>query len=508
MQRIVPVLFLLGCTGPSPWTPARPNILLILADDMGFSDLGCYGGEIRTPNLDRLAATGLQFTQFYNSARCCPTRASLLTGIHPHQADVGYMTDRRGSLGRRGYRGHLGDRCATIAEVLRPAGYRTFLSGKWHVGNERPHWPIDRGFDRSFALIGGGSRYFAPEKSVRLMLDGNPWTPPANGTFYMTDAIADYGVRFLQEAQGNPFFMYVAFTAPHWPLHAWPEEIARYRDTYRVGWDAIREARRRRMVERGVVDARWDLSHRDSRVPRWEDAKDREFQAHKMAVYAAMVDRLDQGVGRILGKLDEIGARQNTLVLFLSDNGASAEEYSMVTPHLPPGTNDSFHTCGPPWANASNTPFRLYKHWVHEGGISTPFIASWPAMIAKPGLVRQPGHIVDVMATCVDVAGARYPERVLPMEGTTLRPLFQGGTIPERTLFWEHEGNRAVRRGRWKLVSRFEQPWELYDLEADRTETKDLAALHPERVRTMSSEWDTWAARCHVLPFSQVLPKK
>jgi len=510
-MRFLPLLLLAACAGAPPTTPtpARPNIVLILADDMGYSDLGCYGGEIATPNLDGLAAGGLRFTQFYNGARCCPTRASLLTGLYSHQAGIGHMVEDRG---RPGYLGRLNDRCVTLAEVLRSAGYRTLMSGKWHVGGDRPYWPIERGFDRCFSLIGGDTTYFALKKGAKLVRDAELWTPPAGDPFYITDLFTAEAGKLLDETRGKrePFFLYLAYTAPHWPLQAPPEDIAKYRETYKEGWDAVRRKRFRRMIDTGIADPRWTL---DARTPRWEEAKDRELEARKMAVYAAMVDRMDQGIGKVLAKLREIGAADNTLVLFLSDNGASEEEYDRVTPNIPPGPQESFHTCGPPWAGVSNTPFRLFKHWVHEGGISTPFIASWPGVIRPGGLTKEPSHLIDLMATFVDVGRATYPrthreKEILPMEGRSLLPVFQGKAPAERTLFWEHEGNRAVRQGRWKLVSRHPHPWELYDLETDRTETTDASATEPRRVTEMAAQWNAWAVRCGVAPWEDVLPRK
>lgn len=341
----------------------RPNIILIMADDMGFSDLGCYGSEISTPNLDGLAARGVRFTQFYNTARCCPTRAALLTGLYNHQAGIGHMVNDRGFPA---YQGYLNDRCVTIAEALRPAGYRTMMSGKWHVGEDRPHWPIDRGFERCFSLISGATNYFRLEKGRQMALDDQPYTPPAEG-FYITDAIADHAVKYIGEygRRPEPFFLYLAFTAPHWPLHALPEEIARYRGRYMKGWDALRKERHARQIQMGIVDKRWPLTPRDPAAPAWEDVSDKEMRDLKMAVYAAQIDRMDQGVGRVLAKLREVGAEENTLVMFLADNGGCAEEVDRGKPGVPPGGADSFMSYGLPWANASNTPFRLYKHWVH-----------------------------------------------------------------------------------------------------------------------------------------------
>ena len=490
----------------------RPNIILILADDMGFSDLGCYGGEIQTPNLDGLAKRGLRFTQFYNTARCCPARASLLTGLYPHQAGVGHMVENKGVPA---YQGYLNERCTTLAEVLRPAGYTTLMTGKWHVGEKRPHWPSDRGFEHYYGLISGASNYWRLDPGQQMARDNEP-TQPEGERFYMTDAFTDNALRFL-DAYGrdpsNPFFLYMAYTAPHWPLHAWPEDIAKYTGRYMSGWDALREDRRRRQIEMGLVDKRWPLTPRDSKAPAWNEVKDQEARDLKMAVYAAQIDNMDQNIGRILRKLQDLGIDENTLILFLSDNGGCAEEVNRGKPGVPPGPADSFLSYGLPWANASNTPFRLYKHWVHEGGIATPLIAHWPAGLKRQGeFERQPGHLIDIMATCCDVAGARYPTEVegrsiTPLEGRSLVPAFEGKPIQRDALYWEHEGNRAVRVGKWKLVSRHPGGWELYDLDADRTELNNLAAKEPERIREMTALWDAWAKRCGVV-MPDEFPKK
>jgi arylsulfatase A-like enzyme len=479
--------------------PAKPSIVVLLADDMGFSDLGCYGSEIATPNLDRLAASGLRFTQFYNTTRCCPSRASLLTGLYPHQVGMGHMVEGRP---HPAYQGFLNERCVTIAEVLRGAGYRTLMSGKWHVGEKRPHWPVDRGFDRYFGLISGASNYFKLDKGRTMALDGESWAPPAEG-FYMTDAIADHAVRFIEETKGKPMFLYVAFTAPHWPLHARPEDIAKYRGKYRDGWDALRQRRQKKQIELGIVDGKWPLTPRDEKAPAWTDVKDADARDLRMSVYAAQVDRLDQQIGKILAKLDE-----NTLVMFLSDNGGCAEEIHRGQKGAEIGTADSYESYGLPWANASNTPFRLYKHWVHEGGIATPLIVSWPAVIKKAGAITdQPGHLIDFMATCADVAGAEYPKsfqgrEITPLEGKSLVPVFRTGTREgHAAIFWEHEGNKAIRKGKWKLVARHKTPWELFDLEADRTEMADLATREPERTKEMGAEWEKWAEKVGVEPW-------
>lgn len=500
-------LQLAAASAALPQVRKRPNIIVIMADDMGFSDLGCYGSEIATPNLDRLAAGGLRFTQFYNGARCCPTRAALLTGLYSHQAGIGHMVQDRGTPA---YQGYLNARCVTIAEALGTSGYQTFMAGKWHVGENRPHWPVDRGFKRSFTLISGGSNYFRLDPGRKMAIGDQPYTP--SGKYYMTDAFTDHAVEFLNDSAGKPepFFLYLPYTAPHWPLHAWPEDIAKYRGKYRKGWDTLREERHARQIRMGLVEARWPLTPRDAESPAWsglsEQARD-DFDL-RMSVYAAQIHRLDQGIGRVLAKVKELGQEDNTLVLFLADNGGCAEEKIAGEQAAPAGPADSFTSYGLPWANASNTPFRLYKHWVHEGGISSPLIARWPAVIkARNTLSHQPGHIIDIMATCLDAAGATYPKtyqgrEILPLEGRSLLPVLQGRQRePHPALYWEHEGNRAMRQGTWKLVSRHPGEWELFDLETDRTELKNLAADEPARVKAMALAWDAWAARVGVVPW-------
>jgi arylsulfatase len=512
-------------------TKQRPNIVLILADDMGFSDLGCYGGEIRTPNIDSLAHQGVRFTQFYNTARCCPTRASILTGLYPHQAGIGHMVDNPKPF--PGYRGDLSRNAVTIAEALKPAGYQTLMSGKWHVTpvtESKHNWPRQRGFDRYYGIIHGAADYFNP---VTLTRD-NEKEPVDKPGYYFTDAIASNAADFITSAakKKDPFFLYAAFTAPHWPLHALESDIARYKGRYKDGWDNLRQERLKRQVEMGIIDKRWPLTDRDPTVAPWKDAADKEWQQRRMEVYAAQVDRLDQGVGRILEALRQSGQENNTLVLFLADNGGCAEELGPKArglhvpaktfdgkpvkpgniPGVMPGSEETYQSYGVPWANLSNTPFRLYKHWVHEGGIATPLIARWPGVIRRENtLTHEPGHLIDVMATCVDVAGAKYPEsfngeRITPLEGKSLRPVFETGKrTGHNAIFWEHEGNRAVRQGKWKLVSRRPGGWELYDLEADRTEMQDLAAKNPQRVSAMSALYDQWAARSQVEPWEKIL---
>ncbi len=538
-------------------TRQRPNIVLIMADDIGYSDIGCYGGVIRTPHLDQLAAGGVRFTQFYNTARCCPTRAALLTGLYPHQAGIGHMMDDRGM---DGYRGDLNRRCVTIAEAIKPAGYRNYMLGKWHVTKkvnpkgdaERHNWPLQRGFDRFYGTIHGAGSFFDPNSLVRDNAIISPFAdseyPSSN--YYYTDAISDQAARFIadhrQQNASQPFFMYVAYTAPHWPMHAKSADIDKYRGVFDLGYDAIRAGKFERMNQLGLIDARWKMA--PQRGGSWSDVPNREFEIRCMEVFAAMVDCMDQGIGRIVNQLARDGLLENTLIMYCQDNGGCAELMgrggqfkprgerptlpALATDYLQPdmipkqtrdgfpvrqgygvlpGGPDTYIAYGEAWANVSNTPFREYKHWVHEGGISSPLIAHWPAGIPtarKNALEPQPSHLIDLMATCVDVAGARYPQtfaehQIIPAEGVSLRPAMLGQPLNRsQPLYWEHEGNRAARDCKWKLVAKGPGgPWELYDIDADRTETLDLARQHPAIVRKMIGQWETWAKRAAVLPW-------
>ena len=529
----------------------KPNIIVILADDVGYSDIGCYGSEIQTPSLDKLAANGLRFTQFYNTARCCPTRAALLTGLYSHQAGMGHMTENRSDLD--GYRGTLNSSCVTIAEALKPAGYRTYMTGKWHVTSHtapdgpKESWPCGRGFDRFYGTIMGAGNYFDPALLTR---DSQPITPLVDPEYkpehyYYTDAIADNSIRYIDDHQRDhadaPFFLYVAFTAAHWPLHARDEDIAKYKGKYDAGFDAIRKTRFERMKQLGVIDSKW--TNNDT-VGDWSKVDHKEWEARCMEVYAAQIDRMDQGIGRMVATLDKNGQLDNTLIFFMQDNGACAEalgrtgkesrsatptltpmkpgDFFLSTrpkqtrdgrpvlggPNIMPGPDDTFISYGRDWANVSDTPFREYKHWVHEGGISTPLIAHWPKGISAHGELRpQPGHLIDIMATCLDVAGAAYPatfagQAITPLEGKSLRPAFENKPIDRDAIFWEHEGNRAVRKDKWKLVAKGPAgKWELYDMQADRTETQDLASSQPAKVEELSAKWEAWAHRAKVLPW-------
>ena len=480
---------------------------------MGFSDIGCYGGEIDTPNIDRLAADGLRFTQFYNTARCCPTRASLLTGLYPHQAGVPHMVDNtRLPIDQR----QLSRKTPTIAEALRAGGYRTAMSGKWHVcpvTNHLNNGPMARGFDHFYGIIHGGSSYYTP---VTLMRDRGTITnlPP---DYFLTDAIAENAAAYVREfaPQQSPFFIYVAFTAPHWPLHAPEHDVQKYLARYRRGWDVLRNERHQRQIKMGIVEPGWPLSPRDPDARAWESVVNKEWQAHRMAVYAAQVERMDRGIGAVLTALRETGALDNTLIFFLSDNGGCAENLGANnkalhvplrapdggpmrlgnSPEILPGPSDTYASYGLPWANLSNTPFRTYKHWVHEGGIASPLIVHWPARIKKPGVRHDPSHLIDIMATSLDLASVRNSP---PLEGKTLAPVFDGRKLRERPIFFEHEANRAIRLGDWKLVSRYPGDWELYNMSRDRTEMNNLAAQESKRVAQLARQYDQWAQRVHV----------
>jgi arylsulfatase A-like enzyme len=497
----------------------KPNIVVILVDDMGFSDLGCYGSEIPTPNLDALATGGLRFTQFYNTGRCCPTRASLLTGLYSHQAGVGAMTD---NLSVPGYQGHLNNQCVTIAEVLKGAGYFTAMTGKWHVGQSFGVVPWERGFDRTMTSAAGGF-YFSDAPGANVFFNGRRLpgnSPELPKNWYSSDLWTDYGIRFIDEAvaTNKPFFLYLAFNAPHFPLQAPAEDIARFRGKYKMGWDKLREQRHAKQIELGLLTTNALLSPIPEEVKKWDSlsGKEKDRFDNIMAIYAAAVSHMDQSVGKLVKTLKERGALDNTLILFMSDNGGNAE--SGPNGRLEgksPGAVDSTVFCGQSWATLENTPFRRYKHYNHEGGISTPLIAHWPAQIKDGGQFRrQPGHLIDIMATCVDVANAKYPTEfkgnsIPPMEGRSLVSAFADKAIERDALFWEHEGNAAVRVGDWKLV-RFGRSgnWELYDLSKDRSELNDLSTKQPERVKTLTAKWEAWAERAHVKPYPADAEKK
>jgi arylsulfatase len=498
----------------------KPNIVVILADDMGFSDIGCYGGELATPNINRLAENGVRFTQFYNTGRCCPTRAALLTGLYSHQAGVGHMTDeRKGKNGEllAGYSGRLNDRCVTMAEALKPAGYFTAMVGKWHVGHNLGVTPTGRGFDRALHAAAGGF-YFQNSKGGPLFLNGKSvgrTDDPLPKEWYTSDLWTEYGLKFIDEARAEkkPFFLYVGENAPHFPLQAPQEDIQRWRGKFKVGWDKLREARYRRQIEMGLIDKNWPLSPRLPEVPAWESltAEQQDRYDLLMSIYAAVVERLDRAIGKLIDGLKERGELDNTLIFFMSDNGGNAESgiNGKTGGAGVPGDAKSDVFIGQCWATLNNTPFVRYKHYTDEGGISSPLIVHWPKVIpaARNGqFEKQPGHLVDIMATCLDVAGATYPKEfggkpITPYQGVTLRPALLGEDVKRsKPIFWEHESNRAVREGQWKLVALEGKPWRLYDLTADRTEQHDLSTEQPERVKSLAAKWDDWAAQSNVLP--------
>ena len=457
-----------------------------MADDLGYSDIGAYGGEIATPHLDRLAAEGIQFTQFYNNAKCTETRAALLSGVYHHQTQNFEIPNH-----------------VTLAEVLKDAGYATMMSGKWHL----PGNPVDRGFDRYFGFLVGAVNFYTgyawdnPENPMRL--DREVYTVPED--FYSTDAFTDYAIEFIDEVkdQENPFFLYLAHNAPHFPLHALPEDIAKYKGMYDEGWDELRATRYARMIDMELIRPEWALTPRDTLVPAWDTLSEEEKkeEAYLMEVYAAMVDRLDQNIGRLMDYLEEQGEADNTLVLFLSDNGACPWKADR-TPDVDPGPAESYRTYNSEWANAGNTPFRLYKQYNHEGGISTPLIAYWPDGISEPGTrTDQVGHLIDFMPTFAELAGATYPEvynehEVLPMEGASLASVFVGEKVTDRPpIYWEFRGSRAVRMGDWKLVGERSMDWELYNIVEDRTELNEMGEAKAELKAEMAAMYDAWAQR-------------
>lgn len=535
MWRSLVVLAIVTGMGVAAEPAERPNLLLILADDLGYSDLGCYGGEIATPNIDRLAANGLRFRQFYNCSRCCPSRASLLTGLYPHQAGVG---DMNADQKLPGYRGFPQPNTRTIAEVLRAGGYHTSMVGKWHLsaGPNTPR-PTDRGFDEFYGMVGGFNSCFQEDPFYTRLPAGREKRRYPKDGFYSTDVFGDYALDFLAEARRHkkPFFQYLAFNAPHFPLQAKPEDIQKYVNTYTAGWDTIRERRHASQIELGLFPKGTLLSPRSPYTtradflrtgenPAWDTlpADRRADLARRMAIFAAMVDCMDRNIGRVVDDLKANGQLDNTLVLFLSDNGGCAEwdPFGFDGSSGPKnilhtgeqlaamGGPKSYHSYGSGWANAGGTPFRMYKHYCHEGGIRTPLIVHWPRGIAARGEYRdQVGHIIDVMATCVDVCSVSYPTKIgetaiTPMEGKSLRPAFANQPLDREYLAWEHERNRAIRIGNSKLVAKANAAWELYDLAADPVEMTDLAAAMPDRVRQMAATWEMWAKRCNVLPYA------
>lgn len=493
---------------------ARPNILVILADDMGFSDLGCYGSEIPTPNLDALAKNGMRLSQFYNGARCCPTRASLLTGLYAHEAGVGFMTEALHN--NPSYQGYINRNSVTIAEALQQLGYFTIMTGKWHVGHKEGMRPADRGFTRSLNAAAGGF-YFSDDEKAKLFLNGKPVKPEDGlpASWYSTDLWTDYSLKAIDEAkkEAKPFFLYLAHNAPHFPLQAPEAEIAKFRGQYMQGWEALRNQRYQRQLNMGLIDRSYKLPPVNPLIPKWDtlpEAKKKQYD-DMMAVYAAVIHHLDSSVGVLVKGLKERGVYDNTLIVFLSDNGGNAEPGidGIYRGEQPGAVNSTVHI-GQCWAEATCTPFWLYKHHTTEGGIASPFIMSWPAGLAasqKGKINNSLGHITDIMSTCLSAAGANYPvtyngNNIQSTAGISLLPSLKGQAL-QRTqpVYWEHEGNRAMRMGNYKIVSQVNEPWQLYDMERDRTELHDLSATEPKRLKEMVAQYEAWYKRVGAQPY-------
>ncbi|MCM8535899.1 MAG: arylsulfatase [Lentisphaeraceae bacterium] len=505
----------------------KPNIILIMADDLGFSDLGSYGGEIETPNIDKLAANGLKFTQFYNTGRCCPTRASLMTGLYPHQAGIGHMI---GTSPNKLYNGELSKKAVTIAEALKLGGYTTYLSGKWHLtawpnaeDTEQSNWPNNRGFDQFYGTIASIRSYYNPPSLTR---DGKMLPPPANKDFYYTEDISKTAVEFIEDHKSDkPFFLYVPHVAPHWPIQAPESAIDKYQERYEVGWDKLAEVRKKKMIELGLIDKKWKYPKRNAESLAWDEVKPeyKKWYARRMATFAAMVDIMDSGVGQIMDSLKKKNILENTIVIFLSDNGGCAEEigpkgraknFPLETrdgrkirlgndPAIMPGPEDTYATYGQEWAGFSNTPFREFKSFNHEGGITTPLVIYWKGKV-RQGLTHDLGHVIDILPTCLDLAGVDYPEihkgnKIIPVEGKSLVKLF---TDEQRkghdAIYFEHEGNRAIRQGKWKLVRKYKDQWELFNMETDRLETKNLITKKPEIANELLKKYTAWTKKAGV----------
>ncbi len=510
----------------------QPDIIVIMADDAGYSDFGCYGGEIETPALDKLAANGLRFSQFYNTGRCCPSRAALLTGVYQHQAGMGHMAKDRGIPS---YSGTILPHVPTLAERLRKGGYRTMMTGKWHLGTEPKQSPVARGFDRFYGTRNFIDSYFTVLKHCPVFLDDKEVLPGTetpvnhlhpNQEWYTTDVFTDYALHFMDESfkrhAEKPLFLYLAYNAPHFPLHAREEDTKKYRGRFRdVGWDKLRQERYKRMVKLGLIKKEWALSPLD--VSKWEtyDAKQRDELDFKMALYSAIIDRMDQNIGRIVEKLEEAGRLDNTLIMFMVDNGVPGtgvhdwrglfakngrHPETRVDNYAEWGRRGGWSSSsGRGWANLSNAPFRMYKRYTHEGGVATPLIVHWPAGVKGKGALRHaPSHLIDIAPTCLAAAGLEGRG----MEGESLLPVFAQDQKKERTLFWEHEGNRAVRKGDYKLVAMHNTPWELYDMSKDRSELKDLASAMPKKTAELRSAWEAWAKRVGAMPWDEVNVKK
>ena len=533
----------------------KPNVIVILTDDMGYSDIGCFGSEINTPNIDKLADNGIRFTHFYNTARCSPSRASLMTGLYPHQAGMGFLSNY--NYEEAGYIDDLSKNAVTMAEVFKQTGYATYMSGKWHLNkeksipNDRSNWPLQRGFDRFFGMLIGSGSFYDPG----TLMSDNTFIAPEKD-FYLTHAITDNVVRFIDEnPKEKPFFCYIAYTAAHWPLQAPESDILKYKGVYDKGWDETRKQRFEKLKKLGIINNNAVLTARGVAIPEWNNEPMKEWQARRMEVYAAMIDIMDQGIGKIISTLEKKGELENTVIFYMHDNGGCAETLNSSEAEIPlteeqkkgkpfakdsiflgkiptytrdgafirsgkgvmPGPANTWTAYGEEWANVSSTPFRLYKHFVHEGGIATPLIIHWPKGIKDKGKLRlQPGHLIDIMATCVDIAELQYPTNfngntIHPLEGKSLVPAFNNKPIDREFIFWEHEGNRALRIGKWKLVSKTqkqkkfspndEKAWELYDMNSDPSEVNNLALKFPKKVKTFAAFWEKEALRTMAKPW-------
>lgn len=513
----------------------RPNVIMILVDDMGFSDIGAYGGEIETPHIDSLSQGGVSFSQFYNASRCCPTRATLMTGLHPHLTGIGHMTNSPDSekhdKGKAfpNYRGFLNRHCATLAEMLGSAGYATYLAGKWHLGfHDQSRWPLQRGFDKFYGCIGGSSRFFSPDTDKRVgrgIFSGNEPVARVKSTtdrpYYTTDAFTDNGIRFIEEGdKEKPFFLYLAYTAPHWPHQAHEEDINKYRGKYLLGWDQLRQNRYRRQIGLGLFEEHHRLSPRDAKVPPWTSLKldKQEEMDLRMAVYAAMIDRVDQNIGKLIIALKKQGVFDNTLILFMSDNGACAEGATLGRGNILDAEKRNLETSnnyGAAWANVSSTPFRLYKHFAHEGGSATPFIMHWPkGIVPQRDWYRPAAQLLDIVPTLLEVCDVKYPKtfhgnKLPSLRGISLAPSFTGKNLMRsKPMFSEHENNAFMIDGSWKLVGKgVASPqgpdigkWELYNLKNDRTEIQNVAKKENQRLKKMAVAWHAWAREDQVYP--------
>ena len=500
-------------------TNSKPNIILIVADDLGFSDLGCYGGEINTPVLDSLANRGLRFSQFYNAARSCPSRASLLTGLYPHQTGMGDMVySTMNKKGIPSYQSQINRQSVTIAEVLEDAGYHTLMSGKWHIGDSVLDWPINRGFDRYFGLISGASSYFDVSKeanagSMRILASNDRQIKTVSPNFYMTEAITDSALSMINSISDNkPFFLYLAYTAPHWPLQARQKDIDLYKGKYDIGWDKIRYQRYLKQQNLHLFEKDPGFSDRNEDVPDWISFGNKELASQRMEVYAAMVHSLDREIGRLLQMLKEKNIDKNTLIIFLSDNGACSEDGVMGFDRFKngekPGGVDSFQSYGESWANACNSPFRYFKQFTHEGGISNPAIFYYPNVIKNTGSIsNRRAHFMDIMATILDVSGTKYPKtykgnKIIPSESISLLPVLKDKKAKQhKYLAWEHEGNKAITMGEWKCVKDRHRDWEMYNIKENRSETHNIKELYPIRFKKMMKIYNEWEKRVGVVEF-------